>query len=390
MLIVVVVGAMKRILALTLLILWLPAWADSIGSARTPLAQKNVSFFGDSISHGAFAIDSRKNLWVRVLQARIGPSGGYGFVPLTSVGDGDKLTTDIASLRWAGEWVTNPADSISSSASPSGYSTRSQSKGAGISITIPKDYPVAQIHWIQSPIGGQLRVYADGKVVGEVETNGPLEWKSKQFSLGASSGPTRTIYLEAMDVSPVDLVGLEYLGYRIGPVVNNYSQSGRALVNVSLNTINQVVAESSVLIMALGHNDQKHADSDDQYFERFRQRISWLITSAKANDVRVVVPDFCWTTPESSRTRQELRRLAVETGGTYIDLPSRISAEDHPVTSDYLINQLGMWWDPSHPNIKGHRWIADEVYSSGKFDELIGNSSKHTFEQQMKSAVMMR
>lgn len=321
----------------------------------------DVSVIGDSISHGAFSIDSRKNLWLRVYQSEIAPMTNYGFSPIRSVGSGEKLTTGIARVRMIGEWEVLAPDAKESSESPSGYSMKSLGKNSGISIVIPSDQAFTKINWIQNTDGGTMRVYADGKPLGDIETAGELSWKSKAFSLGAPAGPTRTIYLQAVDENPVYVVGAGYYKEEARKSFNNYSHSGRTLESVSRETISKVMTGSSVLFMALGHNDQRKADSDDAYFSRFRDRIDWIIEDAKSMGVRVVVPDFCWTVPENSRTRSELRRLAYETKGVYINLPSKLSSDGEPVTADRLINDLGMWWDPSHPNISGHRWIADQI-----------------------------
>lgn len=323
--------------------------------------KNSIAVLGDSISHGAFAINSNKNLWVRIFQSGIGYDKNYGFIPIVSVGSGEKLSTDLARVRFVGPWIANDPESLDSSESPSGFSMMSKSKGSGISITIPNMQSGIQIHWINNPIGGRFRVYVDGIAVDEIDTQGETQWAKKVLALGKSFLEKRAVYIEALDESPINVAGVGLVDSDEMPFFNNYSQSGRALVNVSRDVIDRIVSESSVLIMALGHNDQRKADQDSEYFSRFSQRIDWIIDSAREHRVRVIVPDFCWTIDSSSRTRKELRRLANETNGTYIDLPGFLGWSGKPVTADRLIFDLDMWWDPSHPNIVGHRWVAEVI-----------------------------
>lgn len=217
------------------------------------------------------------------------------------------------------------------------------------------------ISYIRQPGGGTFTIAVNGVVVSTVNTDGALGHAQAPFNMADAGLGAVTVSIEQTVAGNVDIVGPSYLASAIEPVFNNWSDSGRRLRFMSEAIIASLMAESSTLIMALGHNDQGDADSDNTYYAEFVQRIDWLIEYANQYNVKVVVPDFCWTAAESSRARGQLRRLANETRGVYVNLPRMIFSGGIPVSTSHLIDTLKMWTDGSHPNKDGHKWIAETV-----------------------------
>lgn len=342
-----------------------PASHPALISNASTATAKNVTLIGDSISHGAFALNTFMHGWTRVftrmVNAEVGGSS-YGFTPLLSLGSGPNATKDIHSVNFGGpSWTGLAPETPQCSVSPAGFAMRAGGVGSTITLSLPFFQNRCELHYIQQVGGGVFTVEVNGTLVATVDTAGTLAHARVPFGLTDAGYGSTSIVIAQTGAGFVDIIGPAYLSGVIEPVFNSWSQSGRRLRHMGEDAIAGLISESSMFIMALGHNDQGSADSDDIYYAEFVQRIDWLITYARQHNVKVVVPDFCWTAAESSRTRGELRRLATETGGTYINLPKMIFSGDVPVSTTYLIDTLKMWTDGSHPNKSGHKWIAETI-----------------------------
>ncbi|OPD96798.1 hypothetical protein AO998_34230 [Pseudomonas aeruginosa] len=117
----------------------------------------------------------------------------------------------------------------------------------------------------------------------------------------------------------------------------------------------------SLFIMALGINDASDNESDTAYYEEFVKRIDWLISYSNQNSVPVVVPDFLWSYPDTNNTRQQLKRLADETQGLYIPFADFFRKGSQPADANYLVNTIKLFSDGSHPNVHGHKYIAETI-----------------------------
>jgi hypothetical protein len=335
-----------------------------IANAPTATA-KDVNIVSDSIGHGAFAGNIFNNSWVRVLQRMLNVELGstaYGFTPLLSLGSGGTLSTEIHNVTFSGgAWSGVTVGGDQEAASFAGFVIRSPGVGGVTTIGLPFFQNRGAIHYIRQPGGGTFTVAVNGTVVSTVDTNGAMSQQTDYQNYADAGQGYMSVTITQTTAGLVDIVGPAYYGPTIEPTVNNWSQSGRRLRYWGQSAINSLMATSSTFIMALGHNDQWEADSTQAYFDEFKLRIDWLIAAAKANNVKVVVPDFCWTASASSRTRAQLKRLADETSGTYINLPKMIFSGDVAVSTSHLIDTLKMWTDGSHPNAFGHKWIAETI-----------------------------
>lgn len=329
---------------------------------------RDVVLIGDSIPHGAFARNIFMHGWARIIQrmfnAELGVSG-YGYTNWGTLGSGSTLSLEIHDVNFSGgSWTGTPADSVQAALSPNGQTIRSPGVGGTMSISVPFFQNRATFDYIQQPGGGKFTVYVNGIAVSQVDTNGALQYMRYAFNLKDAGQGSLGFGVTQDGAGIVDIIGPSYLAAADEPVFHNYSQSGRRLRNAGQTILDYLIANSSTFIMALGHNDQADADTDDTYYAAFVQRIDWIIAKANAVNVKVIVPDCCWLAPSTSRTRAQLRRLATATKGTYVDLPGMIFSGTATPSASYLINTLKMWDDASHPNIAGQKWVAETVARS--------------------------
>ncbi len=322
-----------------------------------------VCVIGDSISHGAFSLNIFNNSWPRIMGRMVNAELGndsYGFVPLLNIGAGPTLSSEIHSVFFAPDWEVLAHSHPSCQSSWAGSAFRSPAVGAEIQISLPFFQNRARIHYIRQPGGGTFTVSVNGVVTNTVATSGALSHQYVDFALTDAGYGTTAIVIKQTVAGSVDIVGPSYYSAQSKPSFENFSDNGRRLNDMSESAISTLIATAGTLIMALGHNDQFDADSSQPYFDSFKQRINWLIQYSKAKGTKVIVPDFCWTAASASRARAELNRLATETGGIYINLPKMIFGSV-AVSDSYLIDTLKMWTDASHPNVSGHKWVAETI-----------------------------
>ncbi|WNY35841.1 hypothetical protein VbVaMValp1_42 [Vibrio phage Vb_VaM_Valp1] len=323
---------------------------------------ESISVLGDSISHGAYAIDIYTNGWVKLLGRSLNAEYGtysYGYTPYLTIGKGDLSSKDIHSINFKGQWTGLNNELATDSVSGLGF--KSNNEGDTISITIPTSFiNRALIHYRTQENGATFDVFVDGVLVDYVSSSGKINSFNSYELIIPSSNKTVTISVVLKESKPFIFEGISYLSPYKERVCNNYSQSGRRLRYVGEDVIKTVCENSHTVVMALGHND--HGETDPAYQSEVSSKIDLFIQYANQHKVRVVVPDFCWGADSSNWMRVLLKKLASDTGGIYVDLPSMLTKEDgSPADSNHLINTLGMWVDGSHPNIKGNKWIFETV-----------------------------
>lgn len=335
------------------------------------VAQRNCTLLGDSISEGAYALNTFMHAWTRVFarcfNAEVGATS-YGFESLLNLGAGATLTTKIHTVQFTGTaWtgVDNASDP-EVGLYPTGQAMQAGGSNSNITITVPSFQNRARIYYAKRPGGAPFKVYVNLVEVATVVTDGPAGYDTVDISMVDNGYGDNAININSQaGAVTIRIIGISYIAATEEPVLNNFGRSGQRLRYVGEGVISKLMQESATCIVALGHNDQVDADTDNTYYADFMQRITWLTTYATQYGVRVVVPDFCWAALPSSRTRQALRKLAADTGGLYIDLPSEIFKGRESLTvaqrNTYLVSTLQMWQDQSHPNKYGHQWIAETV-----------------------------
>lgn len=331
----------------------------------------SIMILGDSISHGAFAVDLYRNSWVNLLKRMLNRDyavNSYGFVPLMTMGAGATLSQDIHNISFYGAGgVGTPHTWDARSAETGGHVAQglswvSQATGNTLATRIPTFQRKLFVWYVGNPGGGSFDIKVNGVVTYTVNTNSstvtPLNVQVVQIlDNGAGSCNIECV---AKDVSTVELCGFSYNDQINSLTVNNFSTSGRRLRWINESTIKETLKGSAMLIMALGYNDSGSNRIDPAYFAEFIKRIDWLIQYANLYEVPVVVPDFVWPYSAEDPTRLQLKRLATETKGVYIPFPDMFQ-KSGVSSDDFRVNTLKLFTDGAHPNIEGHKYIAEVI-----------------------------
>lgn len=329
--------------------------------------KKGTTILGDSICHGAFAGNLYSHgitrLLARALNGEFGTSS-YGFTPMLALGVGQPYESrdihDVSFINvgsgWVGQSGADGAEFLN------GFAFRSTAAGNKISYSLPSFQRRAVIHHANQAGGGTFTIKVNGAVVATVNTGSNSDkFAATEVAANDNQYGGVTIEVETTNTLPVDICGISYFSSVIEPVLQNMSESGRRARYVSTTVINEVCAQSSTVIFALGQND--YAETDPAYRSATIAVIDALIAASNANGCQMVVPDFCWTAGGTSNWfRLQLKRLAVETSGIYIPFPDLLrQPSGAQPDANYLVNTLGMWVDGSHPNVTGCQWVFETI-----------------------------
>lgn len=322
---------------------------------------KCTSIVGDSIPHGAFAGNLFSNGWTRLLARSLNGeygSSSYGYTPFISLGTAPNISRDIHDVLYSAGWSAIYDDT--NNFLVAGLGLRSVAAGNQITFTLPTFQRRCVIHYLGLAAGGSFDIFVNGALARTVSTAKAGGFYSAEVAMADNRYGVCEIKLVTNDSNIVDFAGVSYLSSQEETSCNNFSRSGRRLRYVSEYSIKLLCENSHTIILALGHND--YSETSVEYIDAVKQRIDWFITYANQNNVRIFVPDFCWSAPESNWMRVELKRLARETRGKYINLPKMlVMPSGAEPTADYLVNTLKMWVDGSHPNIQGNSWVFENI-----------------------------
>lgn len=174
------------------------------------------------------------------------------------------------------------------------------------------------------------------------------------------------------DGKPVTITGVGYYRDRESVVFNSYTRGGISLINLS-DTVLVQATSAPIVIFALGYNDAYY------HYQRvlsgeFTAKINFLIEVIKARGTRLTVNNYIWDNPKRfemdyghadeatqkavlqamALVRREVKRLADETDGIYID--------QQALLGDAILEDLNSdKADGVHPSDAGHRMIARNV-----------------------------
>jgi hypothetical protein len=327
--------------------------------------KKCTSIISDSIGHGAYAGDLFANGWTRLLARSLNgeyDSASYGFTPYLSLGTGENVSRDIHNVSFVGAWAAifdNDNNCLIS-----GVGHRSNGANSEIKFSLPTFMRRSVIYYVEQPGGGKFDIFMNGVLSKTVDTNAvATALNYVEVAMIDNRYGSCEIKLVTIDNNTVDFAGISYLSSVLETVCNNFSRSGRRLRYVSEYCIKVMCENSHTLLMALGHND--YGETSQDYIDETKKRIDWFIQYAKANNVHIFVPDFCWSAPLDNWMRKELIRLAQETKGKYINLPKLLMMPNgSEPDANHLINNLKMWVDGSHPNAAGNKWVFENIAKS--------------------------
>ncbi|MBE6762850.1 MAG: hypothetical protein E7553_00640 [Ruminococcaceae bacterium] len=218
---------------------------------------------------------------------------------------------------------------------------------------------------------GYDQATVDGTVVYDCE-NTVNETKRTGFYRVSDFQNGMTVAIISNDNSPVTITGLGFYNDISGNYVtfNKYTRGGAMLTPLSDKVLSQA-ASASTLIVGLGYNDAMWGRDYNYTKESFSDRIDYLIAECKKNGTNVIVNDYLWDNYRSQASytgcsaavrasidekfvffSQELKRLAAETNGIYIDQEARWGNE----LMTYVNANDGV-----HPLNGGHKLMAQAI-----------------------------
>ena len=349
------------------------------------------NLIGDSISAGAYAGSAFTKHWVwllaRSIRAESSNKNSLGEYPLESLWNPqpELVTNTLADVEFSaagwGDRLPNPAPynypigRIGAAAADSlnGKTYYSTTAEAWIKVTVPTMSRAISFRYTQKPGAGRLKVQVNGVESITIDCAGAYEANKQTANIplvdnGRGKCTIKIIKLDANETEINATYNLKTDSIDITDVygraqINVNAQPGRRLSDMSEKAIIDA-CNCVALVFSLGYNDvYTGTDTDDALFAQFKQRIDWFIKYAKVYKNLVVVQDFCWYKPKSSRTRQQLKRFADAVGGVYIPYPEQFFADrSNPTNGDNgteitLNAPEFLWADIAHPNERGNNMI---------------------------------
>ena len=344
----------------------------------------SIGVMGDSISHGADAIDLANDSWTGImrksLQRQFG-STNNGYVSMKCIMTNATGTLkDIIDIEKTSDWTLNYDFNVLN-----GFSAYSSTNGGILTITVKKNTKKVQLHYVSEVGGGSFdvkdindNILLSGSTNGESGKNvqtasidttnlvAPFVLKIVKTSTGQTKFNGVVLYDNALDI-----------------MFNNYSLTGIKLSDIPNNVID-IYAKNSILFFALGTND-RGANAT----QTFTEKINYCIEAFNREKTFVVIQDFMWQSPYDNHFRKELRRL-------YENVPNSIILEYPSFFVNSTNNQdwinAGLITSTLHPTEYFHELIFEITakkmgltYTGKKELERLENEESIYFVEEFKN-----
>lgn len=355
-------------------------------TATDVFGDHSITILGDSISHGAASVDIHKNGWPALVKARINELTGdnnYGFTSVEGTLWGQTQSFELHSFPETEQGFKNrgtAGDGWSEYRSAELLGTKglgSSVKDATLTFTAKERFNFFCVYYEAGSEYGTFDVLdSAGKVLASVDAaNGDGYARTDMLDMTALPDDNK-IVLKATSDKEVIFTGIGYYNNPDGVVVSNYANSGLQLAGIGVaadgNTTGldkkflDMATKSGTLIFALGYNDAYFATDMDV----FAEKIDYLIEKANENGTKVIVNDCVWDksggdklaqlrTPRVFKVKEQLKRLADETNGVYV--------EQQAIHGDAILKTLD---DGVHPNIEGHALMAKALLEAMGLQEV--------------------
>ncbi len=343
-------------------------------TATDVFAEHSITVLGDSISHGAASVDIHEKGWVALVKARINELTGdnnYGFTSVEGTLWGQTQSFELHSFPETEQGFKNrgaAGDGWTEYRTAELLGTKgfgSSVKDATLTFTAKEHYAYFYVYYEAGADYGTFEVYdSAGEMLMDVDASkGDGYARTEPIELPEDN----KIILKATSDKEVIFTGIGYYNRPNGVVVSNYANSGLQLAGTGVASDGNVTGldekfldlatSSGTLIFALGYNDA-YFNSD---MDVFAEKIDYLIQKANENGTKIIVSDCVWDKsngdklykaryPRVYKVKEQLKRLAEETGGVYID--QQVASEDA------ILETLG---DGVHPNADGHAMMAKAI-----------------------------
>ena len=343
-------------------------------TATDVFGEHSITVLGDSISHGAASVDIYEKGWVALVKERINALTGddnYGFTSVEGTLWGQTKSYELHEFPETKEGFKNRGDAGDGWTE---YRTAellgtkglgSSTKGATLTFTAKKHYAYFYVYYEAGADYGTFEVYdTAGEMLMDVDASkGEGYARTEPIELPEDN----KIILKATSDKEVIFTGIGYYNKPDGVVVSNYANSGLQLAGTGKaadgnmtgldNKFLDLATKSGTVIFAIGYNDAYFTTDMDV----FAEKIDYLIAKANENGTKVIVSDCVWDksggdklaqlrTPRVKKVKDQLKRLATETNGVYV--------EHQAIYGDAILETLG---DGVHPNADGHAMMAKAI-----------------------------
>ena len=355
--------------------------------------ERSVAILGDSISFGAgcegnIADNSYAGIIKKAVNAKNG-SPNYGFMPAYTT-NWSPRSDEVCSwpTMTGGPGVTGNPDGWSETDSGDrlmSFGLTAYKQYAGLTYKLRSGYNFEYfcVYYQTGPGYGTFvmsnvvdnmgydKATIDGTVVYDCE-NTVAETKRTGFYRVSDFPNGMTIAITSGDNSPVTINGIGFYNDISGNAItfNKYTRGGAMLTSLSDKVLAQA-ASAGTLIVGLGYNDAFWGNAYNYTKEAFSNRIDVLIAECKKNGTNVIVNDYLWNNYKTLDVykgysaavkadvdekfvfySEELKRLANETNGIYIDQEARWGNE----LMTYVNANDGV-----HPLNGGHKLMAQSI-----------------------------
>ena len=364
---------------------------------RDVLGDHSITILGDSIGHGSATGDIPNNSYVGRLNHRITELTGstnYGFTSVEGTLWNTPLAYEMHSFPTSTTGYKNPGEAGDAwTEHRTAWLLGTKGLGgtkhwSGLIFTVQKTFKYFCVYYEAGPSYGTFSVAtlnSDGNGIDLPDVNGNVMVNCRQetetyrrtamYDMSQLIDNKICIAIQSDDNSEVIITGIGYYDDPDAIVVNNFSNGGLELGGNGPDSYGNITgldykfldmaSQADVLIFELGGNDA-HFDSDLDVFE---QKIDYLVKKVKQNNCKLIVNDTVFYIPEAANhgvwmdktridwVKGQLKRLAEETGGIYIDQQGTLG--------DSLINTIG---DYFHPSAEGHRMMAELLFEAMGID----------------------
>ncbi len=337
--------------------------------------EHSIVVLGDSIAHGSTVGDIVNDSWVGILKKAINERSGDNNHGFTSV-EGTLWSKPLSYEMH--KFPETPEGFRDRSASGTGWAEYrtaellgtkglgSGKKDATLTFTPQERFQYFCVYYQAGPDYGTFDVCdSDGNVLGSFDAKADEANYARTEMLDMSVLPEdNKIVLKATSEDEIIFTGIGYYNDPDGVVVSNYSNGGLQFAGTGKssngdmtgldNKFIDLATSAGTVIFSLGYNDA-HFTSDH---DLFAEKIDYMIKKAKENGTKIIVSDTCWDFtstdkiylaryPHVKTVKAQLKRLAEETGGVYVDQ----QAENGQALLDTIA-------DGAHPNAEGHAMMA--------------------------------